>query len=260
MNRNRQAFTLVELLVVIGIIALLISILLPSLSKAREQAKTVQCASNLRQIWTAEQMYASMFKGYYIPSTGGTGSAQNFNWWGIQMIGSTYGVKRTGGSGAEQSSAVDRIAKMLDCPSTDRGLPTPGSYSGDYTYNSNLGDFRGENTADTTNYPTYKLWAFFKKTNMVPQNVIVAVDVSAPIAANDDRFRTLNDLTSINHRAGRPHKGKANFLFSDGAVRLLDPYARGVIDTSVGAPPNPDLGDWMIRYEQWNRPRPIPNF
>ncbi|MCS7033118.1 MAG: prepilin-type N-terminal cleavage/methylation domain-containing protein [Phycisphaerae bacterium] len=62
-SHRRTAFTLVELLVVIGIIAILISILLPVVSRAQDQARSAACKSNLRQIFVAVQTYAQNNRG-----------------------------------------------------------------------------------------------------------------------------------------------------------------------------------------------------
>jgi len=71
MSHKRRGFTLVELLVVMGIIVILISIVLPSIPSARRQAETAVCASNLSQIGAALLSYADDHDGWLFPSAMG---------------------------------------------------------------------------------------------------------------------------------------------------------------------------------------------
>src|SRR3954466_12222197 len=135
--QRAKGFTLVELLVVIGIIAVLIGILLPALSKARAQAHTVACASNLRQFYALTVMYGNMYRGYELPAEAWGGGSQYY-WWGTETLGRVIGLKVSDPNNPDYTAVVGRIGKMLHCPANDRGKNPAWDFCVDYAYNDNM--------------------------------------------------------------------------------------------------------------------------
>src|SRR5260370_38563029 len=83
--RAHKAFTLVELLVVIGIIALLIAILLPAVNRARESARRIVCVSNVQQLTAAWLMYANDNKGHFSSSNTHSNPPLSPNGWKFRL-------------------------------------------------------------------------------------------------------------------------------------------------------------------------------
>ena len=187
-----RLFTLIELLVVISIIAILASMLLPALNKAREKAKGINCISNQKQIGTAILMYMDNYDShFYCPSATTTDESASIVPWCVKLKIDGYLPNY----------------KVVYCPGTTFQTNPWNSYGAWYVNSTPAGNGF---PAVSMKLPAYSKTGFSK---------INILGCSWSVRGQRPVFKMIfrEDVTSEEY--GRPylvHSGRCNMLFADG--------------------------------------------
>ena len=288
-TRTARAFTLVELLVVIGIIALLISILLPVLNKAREQAKAISCASNEKQVLLAFTMYVSAHKGatpifppigmtfpqttpykrsaaYYMDSKDGGLGVIRYDvgsFWPYMTSGIHTTVTKPN-PGTANSPPPEVLYRVFNCPSdTDYrdaqqgGTHFQSSIDRNFTYSWN-GSFWDNPMKPIGDAPTDppKVWGNEKhgvsRINQIVEGAhkIILFEEAHP---NDGWCWMGFPPGDADDTPSFRHNGRANYGFADGHVESMDPtdigYSRVYHYTDDSTIVNPQTAAYYLRLQ-----------
>lgn len=221
-NNLRPAFTLVELLVVIGIVAVLIAILLPALSVARANSRAVACLSNLRQMAVAAQAYCNDNGGrfpvaYWTAANDPIYTGFNWDFTIVRDVAANTTTVRPGllwqGAGDAPGIAVQQCPEYQPPAGTDGGDPYTG-----YNYNtSGIGHGQSESVPAPA------------KAGQIRRASEVALFgdgeyIGGPNKFMRSPFPTAGDASFADRAAGTQgfrHRGKTNVAFADGHGEML---------------------------------------
>ena len=239
-----RAFTLVELLVVIGIIAILIALLLPALRRAREQAYAVNCGSNLRQLMLGFHLFAGDHKNQ-LP--GGW-----LDVWHADPEKRDWLLSEANWANGPQGGTVfpyvNRNYGVYRCPALEE---------------LNVGSGAGSN--GRYDYAVYLVWPGAKTTAVRPQSRFRNADgtyqfVPTPIITEEDPGAWINRAPNVEgghaniDKMGHTHWGGGYYASADGSVhRFVEPIGQDAWSWEAKTP----SGTWMqmaygLPWGDWN--------